>query len=156
MLWRLLSCIGRRSHAIQTTVWTNTSSVVLGKMDGNNWALLWRRFLHRVSLQHQCVVPPQQTSFHSFISKHQWSSTATMSLDPGSWDNSGWVDCADWVCPSGRVSLRTHRETLINARLDLIILGSGCVSVQWVASELGMNDDVVLGYICLVKNLALG
>lgn len=82
-----------------------------------------------------------------FTSKHQRSSTATMPLDPGCCGSPGWVDCTDWVCLD-----RQSKPSDPPGKADLVILGSGCS----VASELDKNDVVVLGYVCLVKNLALG
>lgn len=65
--------------------WTN-SSVVLGGWShwmetGNSSALLQCNFLHHISLQNHCDIhtPP----WNDYISKHQCSSTATMSPNPG-------------------------------------------------------------------------
>lgn len=82
-----------------------------------------------------------------FTSKHQCSSTATMPPDPGCCGSLGWVDCTDWACLD-----RQSKPSDPAGKVDLVILGSGCS----VASELDKNDVVVLGYVCLVKNLALG
>lgn len=60
---------------------------------GNSWALPEHRFL-----QHLREIPTQpRNDFTGFISKHQDSSTVTMSPDLGSWGSLGLVDWADWV-----------------------------------------------------------
>lgn len=140
IIYRLL--LHLTGGTILTTVWTNSSSVATG------WNQETVELYQSTDSCSTSVRFPHNREMISLVSfqsiKTRAPSPCLQILAPG----------VVWVWLTELTGCFWLKKWDPWGKVVLVILGSGCFCS--VASELGENSYVFLGYVCLVKNLAPG